>query len=89
MLMNKIIPDGSLVGILEFNSNLDIKNGDIVVFNNNYNYSVKRYYKDENKNRIIFRPESTNPIYTDIIYDLEYENVNIIGKVIMYNVTLS
>lgn len=86
--MDKIIPDGSLIGILEFNSNLDIKNGDIVVFNNNYNYSVKRYYKDENKNRIIFKPESENPIYTDIIYDLEYENVNIIGKVIMYNVTL-
>lgn len=86
--MDKVIPDGSLIGILEFNSNLDIKNGDIVVFNNNYNYSVKRYYKDENKNRIIFKPESENPIYTDIIYDLEYENVNIIGKVIMYNVTL-
>lgn len=86
--MNKIIPDGSLIGIFEFNSNLDIKNGDIVVFNNNYNYSVKRYYKDENKNRIIFKPESENPIYTDIIYDIDYENVNIICKLILYNVTL-
>lgn len=86
--MNKVIPDGSLIGILEFKSVYDVKNGDIVVFNNNGNYSVKRYFKDEENNRIIFKPESTNPIYTDIIYDLDTENVEIIGKVIMYNVTL-
>lgn len=86
--MNKVIPDGSLIGILEFKSVYDIKNGDIVVFNNNGNYSVKRYFKDEENNRIILKPESTNPIYTDIIYDLDTENVEIIGKVIMYNVTL-
>ena len=86
--MNKVIPDGSLIGILEFKSVYDVKNGDIVVFNNNGNYSVKRYFKDEENNRIILKPESTNPIYADIIYDLDTENVEIIGKVIMYNVTL-
>lgn len=86
--MNKIIPNGSLIGILEYNGVHDIKNGDIVVFNYNGNYSVKRFYKDEEQNRIIFKPESTDPTYLDIVYDLESENVGIIGKVIMYNVTL-
>lgn len=86
--MNKIIPNGSLIGILEYNSIHDIKNGDIVVFDYNGNYSVKRFYKDEEQNRIIFKPESTDPTYLDIVYDLELNNVDIIGKVIMYNVTL-
>lgn len=86
--MNKIIPNGSLIGILEYNSIHDIKNGDIVVFDYNGNYSVKRFYKDDEQNRIIFKPESTDPTYLDIVYDLQSDNVDIIGKVIMYNVTL-
>lgn len=85
--MNKIIPDGSLIGILPYETSYDIQDGDIVVFNDSsYDYSVKRYYKVDNK--IIFKPESTSPIFTDIIYDLSEENVEIIGKVVMYNVIL-
>lgn len=85
--MDKIIPDGSLVGILPYKTSYDIQDGDIVVFNDeSYNYSVKRYYKTGTK--IIFKPESTSPIFTDIIYDLTEDNVEIIGKVIMYNVIL-
>ena len=85
--MNKIIPDGSLIGILPYETSYDIEDGDIVVFNDeSYNYSVKRYYKVDSK--IIFKPESTSPIFTDIIYDLSEENVEIIGKVVMYNVIL-
>lgn len=85
--MNKIIPDGSLIGILPYETSYDIQDGDIVVFNDeSYNYSVKRYYKVDS--RIIFKPESTSPIFTDIVYDLAEENVEIIGKVVMYNVIL-
>ncbi len=85
--MNCIIPDGSLVGILPYKTSYDIKDGDIVVFNDeSYNYSVKRYYKVDNT--IIFKPESTLPTFMDISYDLEEESVEIIGKVIMYNVVL-
>ena len=85
--MNKIIPDGSLIGILPYETSYDIQDGDIVVFNDeSYNYSVKRYYKVDSK--IIFKPESTSPIFTDIVYDLTEENVEIIGKVVMYNVIL-
>lgn len=86
--MNKIIPDGSLIGILEFKSVYDIQDGDIVAFNHDYCYSVKRYFYDQEHNRIIFRPESTNPRHTDIIYNLDEEEVQIIGKVVMYNVML-
>lgn len=85
--MNKIIPDGSLIGILPYETSYDIQDGDIVVFNDeSYNYSVKRYYKVDSK--IIFKPESTSPVFTDIVYDLTEENVEIIGKVVMYNVIL-
>lgn len=85
--MNKIIPDGSLIGILPYETSYDIQDGDIVVFNDeSYNYSVKRYYKVDSK--IIFKPESTSPVFTDIVYDLAEENVEIIGKVVMYNVIL-
>lgn len=85
--MNKIIPNGSLIGILPYETSYDIQDGDIVVFNDSsFDYSVKRYYKVDNK--IIFKPESTSPIFTDIIYDLSEENVEIIGKVVMYNVIL-
>jgi phage repressor protein C with HTH and peptisase S24 domain len=86
--MDKTIPDGSLIGVLGFKSTVDINNGDIVLFNHDYGYSVKRYFYDQENNRIIFRPESNNPIYTDIIYNLDEDHVEIIGKVIMYNVTL-
>ncbi|WP_100065146.1 LexA family protein [Miniphocaeibacter massiliensis] len=84
--MNKIIPNKSVIGILTNISACDLTNGDIVVFNDNYNYSVKRFYKSDN--RIIFRPESTDEVFTDIVFDTEYENVEIIGKVIMYSVLL-
>lgn len=85
--MNKILPNGSFIGILPYTTSFDIQDGDIVVFNDeDYNYSVKRYYKIENN--IIFKPESTYPTYTDIIYNLDEKTVEIIGKVIMYNVIL-
>lgn len=47
--MNKIIPNGSLIGILEYNSIHDIKNSDIVVFDYSGNYSVKDFIKTKNK----------------------------------------
>ena len=87
--MNKIIPDNSIIGILENYPICDLKNGDIVVFNHNFDYSVKRFYKTDNK--IIFRPESTDDSFTDIIYEItdDIDNtVEIIGKVITYCVIL-
>ena len=83
--MNKIIPHDSLIGILKDYPACDLKNGDIVVFNDNHNYSVKRFFKTDNS--IIFRPESTENCFIDRSYSLD-SGVEIVGKVIMYSVLL-
>ncbi len=84
--MDRVIPDKSLIGILPYDTIYDLKNNDIVVFNHDGDYSVKRFLKNDTK--IIFRPDSFSEIYTDIVYNLDESNVEIIGKVIMYNVIL-
>ena len=82
--MNKVIQNGSLMGVITDINILDLKNGDLVVFNNEYQYSVKRFYKLNDK--LVFKPDSTDLSFTDIVYDIEDE-VEIVGKVIMSNVT--
>jgi len=80
--MNKIMPDGSLIAVKPINL-LDLKNGDVVVFSNDHEYSVKRYFKQGD--RLIFRPESDNKEYYDQIYSVD-DNITIHGKVVMHNV---
>lgn len=84
--MNKIIPNDSVIGILEYDSVYDLKNGDIVVYaTQDGEYAVKYFYRDGNK--LIFRPASTNPNYYDTIFDIK-DNIKILGKVVQYSVTL-
>ena len=84
--MNKVIPNDSVIGIIEYDSIYDLKNGDIVVYSTQDNeYAVKYFYRDGTK--LIFRPASTNPNYYDTIFDIK-DNVKIIGKVVQYSVTL-
>ena len=84
--MNKVIPNESVIGIIEYDSIYDLKNGDIVVYSTQDNeFAVKYFYRDGNK--LIFRPESTNLNYYDTIFDIE-DNIKIIGKVVQYSVTL-
>lgn len=78
--MNKVIEHGSIIGVLTNVNVYDLKNGDLVVFNHDYEYSLKRFYNLENK--IIFKPDSTDMSFTDIIFNYEDE-IQIIGKVIM------
>lgn len=80
--MNKVMPDGSLIAVKPIDL-LDLKNGDIVVFSDNHEYSVKRYFKQGD--RLIFRPESDNKEYYDQIYSVD-DNITIHGKVVMHNV---
>lgn len=82
--MNRVIQNGALIGVITDINVFNLRNGDLVVFNNSYEYSVKRFFKTEDK--LIFKPDSTDINYTDIIYNIE-DNVEIIGKVIMSNVT--
>lgn len=82
--MDKIIPDGSLIAVKPVELT-EIKNGDIVVFSNSHEYSVKRYYKHDDK--LIFRPESSNLEHYDQTYNVT-DNITIHGKVVVYIVEL-
>lgn len=84
--MNKIIPNGSTIGVISYDSINDIKNGDIVVYSTKESeYAVKYFYKD--KNKLIFKPSSTYHYYYDKAFDIN-DNIRIIGKVVIYSVML-
>lgn len=84
--MNKIIPNGSTIGVISYDSINDIKNGDIVVYaTEDHSFAVKYFYKEENK--LIFKPSSTYHYYYDKAFDIN-DNIRIIGKVVIYSVML-
>lgn len=83
--MNKIIPDNSLIGVLTDFDYRNLKNGDLVVFECNYEYSVKRFFDAGDK--LIFKPDSTDPSFADIVVNKD-ENTRIVGKVIMYSILI-
>ena len=87
--MNNVIPDGSLIAVKKIESCDELKDEDIVVFSNDNEFSVKRYINDQQNNRIIFRPDSSNISFTDIVvnYD-DTKYVQIYGKVVVYIVQL-
>ena len=85
--MNRVIPNGSLMAIKITDS--DLKNGDIVVFCDNGDYSVKRYYDNSSAKIVTFTPDSTNNKFEPIVYRYEdMDNVRIIGRVVVYAVVL-
>lgn len=83
--MNKVIPHDSLIAVKQATVE-EIKNGDIVVFSNGYDYSVKFFYETDDK--FIFKPSSTEPIFTDHILDKNSEELRLHGKVVTYVVNI-
>lgn len=83
--MDKQFPDNTLLAVKVINDKSELCNGDIVVFSTDGDFSVKRFYKTDDK--LIFKPESNNPIHTDQIYSSEDE-IQIHGKVVTYIVNL-
>ena len=84
--MNKIIPNGSTIGVISYDSINDIKNGDIVVYSTeDHSFAVKYFYKE--KNKLSFKPTSTYHYYYDKVFDIN-DNIRIIGKVVIYSVML-
>ncbi|MEK5429676.1 S24 family peptidase [Lysinibacillus sp. FSL R7-0073] len=83
--MNKIIPHKSLIGVKPVKIK-ELKNEDIVVYSESFDYSVKRFYQDGNK--LIFRPESFDNLFTDNITTIENDDLRIHGKVVTYIVNL-
>lgn len=82
--MDKIMPDKSLIAIKPIEKEL-LKNGDIAVFSHNHEYSVKYFYKTNDK--LIFKPSSTNEAHHEQHFDIN-DGVEIHGKVVAYIVEL-
>ena len=83
--MNRIIPDESLIAVKPVDLH-QIKQGDIVVYSDNGDYSVKRFYKNEDQ--LIFRPDSNDDSFFDYITSTDNTNLKIHGKVVVYIVEL-
>lgn len=83
--MNRIIPHNSLIAVKKVELS-QLKNGDIVVYSDSYDYAVKRFYLYENK--VIFRPDSTDLSFTDYVSSKDNPNLVIHGKVVLYIVEL-
>lgn len=81
--MNRVIQNGSIIGVYTDIDAKNLKDGDLVVFNHDYNYSLKRFYRTSDL--LIFRPDSTDASFTDIIYKVD-DDVRIVGKVIMSSI---
>ncbi|MEC2220898.1 MULTISPECIES: LexA family protein [Bacillus] len=83
--MNKVVPHGSLIAVKPVKIS-DLTNGDIVVYSDGGDYAVKRFYQRETK--IIFRPDSTDDMFSD--YETTTDNSDLIihGKVVLYLVEL-
>jgi len=87
--MNRIIPDGSLIAIKKYDDVSELCNGDIIVFQDQGEMAVKRFYNDRRNGIITFNPDSTNDKFTPINYlYANLDNIRIIGKVIVYTVTV-
>ena len=84
--MNEIIPHNSLIAVKPIEMH-ELKDGDIVVFSDNHEYGVKKFYKNDNE--IWFRPQSTDFRFKDNVYKLDnVDGLEIHGKVVTYIVNL-
>lgn len=87
--MNNVIQNGAVIAVLANVDLSDIHDGDIVVIKNGGDYTVKRFYNDSPHQEFVFRPDSNNMAFRDIIFSYDAaDDLYLIGKVVMYNVTL-
>lgn len=87
--MNRVIPNESLIAIKKFQSIEDLSNGDIVVFQDGSDMSIKRFYNDVRSQIITFSPDSYDSSFRPINYRYEdFGDVRIIGRVVVYTVEI-
>lgn len=87
--MNNVIQNGAVIAVLTNVELCDIHDGDIVVIKNGGDYTVKRFYNDSPHQEFVFRPDSNNMAFRDIVFSYDAtDDLYLIGKVVMYNVTL-
>src|SRR5699024_8728115 len=83
--MNKTMPDGSLIAVKPI-ARESLKDGDIVVYSVDHDYSVKRLIKQAD--RLVFRPHSTENCFTDQIVNIDNNGLLVHGKVVLYIVEM-
>lgn len=83
--MDKIIPDRSYIALITNIELSEIHDGDIVVFKYENDFSLKHFF--DLGDEVLFRPNSTNIHHQDIRL-IKDNNLQIIGKVVMYNIVL-
>lgn len=87
--MNRVIPNGSLIGVRKIQEVSELDDGDIVVFDCDGDYAVKRFYNDKEHRTYIFQPDSDKPNFLPITHGYDDEDlVHIVGRVVMYVVEL-
>lgn len=87
--MNKIIPSHSYVAVEYKNIDYCPQTGDVVVFRIlGDGLGIKRYI--DMYDEIMLKPESTDPVYTELRFNKNSaDDLEILGKVVMYNVLLN
>lgn len=86
--MNRIIPNHSFVAVEYKNIDYCPRTGDVVVFRVlGDGLGIKRYI--DVYDEIMLKPESTDPVYTELRFNKNSaDDLEILGKVVMYNVRL-
>lgn len=84
--MNNVMQDGSLIAVKPIELE-ELKNGDIVVFSDNGEYGVKRFFQQDE--HLIFRPDSTDLRFGEQRVNVDNaEGLQIHGKVVLYIVEM-
>ena len=82
--MNKVINHESIIIAKPMQLN-QYKDGDIVIFSYNNEYSLKRFSPNELEGYVLFKSESTDPSFKDIPIPIDaMDELRIYGKVIFY-----
>ena len=87
--MNNVIENGAVIAVLKNDDPSSVADGDIVVIQNCGEYTVKRFFNDTTYEEYVFRPDSSDPSFRDIVFSYDNcDDLHLIGKVVMYNVML-
>lgn len=89
--MDRVIPSGAIIAVKTLDEYL-YKDGDIVIFSNHGEYSLKRYRPNMIDGFVVFEPDSNNADFKNIAINntalYEADEVSIYGKVIFFSTTL-
>ncbi len=86
--MNRVIADGSLIGVKTNLDRYQYKDGDIVIASDGRDYTVKYFYDDPAHNQFILVPNSTDRSFTPIICRYDEDDYTLFGRVVIYATVL-